>query len=225
MKFRFADFTLSADIRELRHRNRRVHISPKAFELLRALVEGYPAAISKSDLHNRLWPDVFVTHGNLPLLINEIRRVLGDQADDPRFIRTVPRFGYAFQAEVEAMPETQISRDQRQSQSCSLIWATRILPLTTGTNILGREASIDVQLDVPGVSRRHARITIQKGKAIIEDLGSKNGTFVASQPVIGPMPLRDGDRIQLGPVALVFQTSRPIQPTETVTVPAGRPAS
>ena len=55
--------------------------------------------------------------------------------------------------------------------------------LEEGEHILGRDPDVEIFLDSPGVSRRHARITISAGRATIEDLGSKNGTFVGDQRV------------------------------------------
>src|SRR6185436_16384220 len=76
--------------------NRELRLSPKAFELLRLLVDERPRAMSKNELLERLWPDTFVAEANLPSLIAEVRDVTGDDADEPRFIRTIRRFGYAF---------------------------------------------------------------------------------------------------------------------------------
>jgi DNA-binding winged helix-turn-helix (wHTH) protein len=77
-----------------------VHVSPKAFALLAALIERRPKALSKDELHKLLWPDAFVSDANLPNLVAQLREILGDDAHEPRVIRTVPRFGYAFRADV-----------------------------------------------------------------------------------------------------------------------------
>ena len=73
-----------------------VHLSPKAFDLLSILVSHRPKALSKSDLQERLWPGTFVVEKNLANLVSEIRDAIGDDPSNPRFIRTVHRFGYAF---------------------------------------------------------------------------------------------------------------------------------
>jgi DNA-binding winged helix-turn-helix (wHTH) protein len=61
MTVSFGDLTLDTDTRQIRRGAVEVHISPKAFELLTALVDARPRALSKADLHERLWPDTFVT--------------------------------------------------------------------------------------------------------------------------------------------------------------------
>ena len=100
MPTHFDDFTLDESRRELLRANETIHLSPKAFQLLSILTEETPRAISKSDLQERLWPDTFVTEGNLPGLVAELRTALGDDAREPRFIRTLYGFGYSFAAPV-----------------------------------------------------------------------------------------------------------------------------
>ena len=72
--------------------------------------------------------------------------------------------------------------------------------------IIGRDPAVDLVISAPGVSRRHARITLQGSGYLIEDLGSSNGTFLNSQPVTAPVPLNSGDQIGLGrSVLLTFE--------------------
>lgn len=79
-------------------------------------------------------------------------------------------------------------------------------PLADGEHVIGRGEEADIRLSARGLSRRHARVTVRHGRATIEDLASKNGTFCGDVPVIGPTALRDGDVIHLGRrVQLVFQ--------------------
>jgi TolB-like protein/DNA-binding winged helix-turn-helix (wHTH) protein/Tfp pilus assembly protein PilF len=96
MQVTFGDFVLDSDSRELRRGSEPVRLSPKALQLLQILIAERPKAVSKADLQNRLWPDTFVVEKNLANLISEIREALKEDPADPRFIRTVPRYGYAF---------------------------------------------------------------------------------------------------------------------------------
>jgi pSer/pThr/pTyr-binding forkhead associated (FHA) protein len=84
---------------------------------------------------------------------------------------------------------------------------TRRIPLRDGATLLGRDPDATVWLDVAGVSRRHAQITVADGTATLEDLGSKNGTLVADRPVRGRVALRNADRIQLATEVLVYRVS------------------
>src|SRR4051794_40496286 len=104
MRIAFGRFTFDNDTRELLQEGRRVHVSPKAFDLLRVLLERRPNVVSKNELHEKVWPGAFVGDANLSVVIAEIRQVLGDDSKDGRFIRTVHRVGYAFSGAVMDAP-------------------------------------------------------------------------------------------------------------------------
>jgi pSer/pThr/pTyr-binding forkhead associated (FHA) protein len=70
-------------------------------------------------------------------------------------------------------------------------------------------------VDVPGVSRRHARIVVRGAAVEVEDLGSKNGTFVSDRRVDARTPLADRDRVRLGHTVLVYRCARLPGSTET----------
>lgn len=88
-----------------------------------------------------------------------------------------------------------------------------------GDNILGRTGEGVIALDAPSVSRQHARVTIANGEAVIEDLGSKNGTWVGPVEVTGPTPLRNGDEIRLGSLVVTVYAAGNAVTTETIERP------
>src|SRR5262245_4528265 len=94
--YRFDEFALDGDTRRLLKRDQEIHLSPKAFELLFALVANRARAMSRRELHEHLWPSTFVQDANLAGVVAEIRRALDDSVEAPRYVRTVPRFGYWF---------------------------------------------------------------------------------------------------------------------------------
>ena len=104
MTFRFNAFVLDEDSRQLLRGGREVHLSPKAFDLLARLIRARPRALSKAELHDHLWPDTFVTDASLGMLVTEIRSALGDKVRRSRYVRTLHRFGYAFQGRVTEIP-------------------------------------------------------------------------------------------------------------------------
>ena len=69
---------------------------PKAYELLSLLLARRPRVLSKAQIRDVLWPGTSVARDGLPRLVTELRQALGDDAQQPRFIRTVHGFGYAF---------------------------------------------------------------------------------------------------------------------------------
>ena len=208
MKVRFADCTLDADARTVRRGTATIHLSPKAFDVLQVLLEARPTVVPKVDLHDRIWPGTFVVDANLSVLVGEIRKALADSAQAPRYIRTVHRVGYAFCGEVAG---SAAARPASTTSRFWLAWNDRTFALSAGANVIGRNPECGVWLDAAGVSRRHARLTLdtETGGATIEDLGSTNGTFVNETKVEAEVSLRDGDVVHLGSVALTFRAWLP----------------
>ena len=202
MTLRFGDCALDPDARELKREGRRVELSPKALELLLALVEARPRALSAAQLRDRLWPDTFVSEASLRQVVMELRRALGDAPEAGRLIRTVRRFGYAFGA--EASEQAPVGAPPRTPARCALLRGRYELGLYAGENLLGREPDADVRLTSEQASRRHARIVVDDGRALLEDLQSKNGTRLNGRRVSGAVALQPGDRIEIGSELLVF---------------------
>jgi DNA-binding winged helix-turn-helix (wHTH) protein len=211
--YRFGPFTIDSRTRRLLRDGQEVHLSPKAFDLLLSLVENRSRAMSKADLLKHLWPSTFVLETNLAGLIAEVRRALGDAADDPQFVRTMHRFGYWFIGSVHGRDGGE--EPVRSAARYWLIWETKQVPLTEGDNILGRAPDAAVWIDALGVSRHHARIIVEGRDATVEDLGSKNGTYLGAERVTSPCRLADGDQIRLGSVVITFRIPPPVGSTET----------
>ena len=194
-----------------------VHLSPKAFDLLMLLVENRSRAMSKAELHDKLWPSTFVQETNLAGLVAEIRRALDDAAEQPRYLRTVHRFGYWFIGDVrETGPQ---EGTMKPGVKYWLVWEKRQIALSEGENILGRAPDASVWIDAPGVSRHHAKIVLEPSGAAVEDLGSKNGTYVGGRRITSSLALSDGDRIRLGSVVITFRIPPPAGSTETQNFP------
>lgn len=146
-------------------------------------------------------------------MIDEIRGAIGDRARDGEVVRTVHGYGYAFAAEVER-EEPGVSEAAGRAV-CWLLCGSREIALGDGTHIIGREPDAAVWLDSPNVSRHHARVVVRGARATIEDLESKNGSFVGGVRVSAPTPLGCGDSIRIGPFTLVFRISGELASTET----------
>ena len=203
MRLTFGSWEVDTDRRLLTHGGAPTSLSPKAFDLLVVLAHHHEKAFSKAELHRILWPDTFVSDGSLTILVAEIRDVLNDDAEQPQFIRTVRRFGYGFCAPV-------IKRDASPFPSLSggggwVIWGNKSIAVGRTECVLGRSLEADIRFDVPGVSRRHARIVVNGEHVALEDLGSQNGTYLRGERITGRAALADGDEVRLGPVSIVFR--------------------
>jgi DNA-binding winged helix-turn-helix (wHTH) protein len=205
----FSDFAVDFGSRQLLRGAEAIHLGPKAFELLELLLKRRPRALSKAQLQSQLWPRTFVSESNLTSLVTELRTALADDARQPRFIRTVYGFGYAFSGEAEELADTAGVSPPRAVR-LRLFLENREIALRDGENLLGRVDEGVAWLESATVSRRHARILVSGGKATLEDLGSKNGTFVRGRRLTAPSPLSDGDEIRVGEVRMTFRVLAPV---------------
>jgi DNA-binding winged helix-turn-helix (wHTH) protein len=211
MQLRLHDCVIDTDCRQVLRRGREVPLSPKAFQLLAMLAEARPRALSKDALHEALWPRTYVVDANLPNLVSEIRTALHDSAREPRFIRTVHGFGYAFCGDT--------GLDQETSGPATCYWLTcgdQQYRLHPGENIVGRALTADVRLDVAGVSRQHACIVVSGGQVFVEDAGSKNGTCVQGERITSRRALAPGDEVAFGSARVKLRAVDATEPTETV---------
>ena len=202
MRLRFGDVLYDAETRQVFRKGKACSLSPRAFRLLEILIENRPKALSKAELHERLWPGTFVSDANLTNVVAEVRAALGDDAHKPRIIRTVQRFGYAFQAEAVAAP---LQKDRPRYAAYRLVLSDREIMLSPGENTVGRDDAATVWIDDASVSRRHARIVVSDSGATLEDLGSKNGTFLSGRRLRVPARLSDGDVLKIGPASMTFR--------------------
>ena len=96
IRYRFSDFTLSPRRRLLRCEGREIPLIPRYFDLLVLLIERRHEAVHRRDIFDRVWTDVIVSDSALSQAVRTLRRTLGDDSREPRFIRTVARHGYRF---------------------------------------------------------------------------------------------------------------------------------
>jgi DNA-binding winged helix-turn-helix (wHTH) protein len=221
VRVRFGPFTVDAETRQLLRGGLECHLSPKAFDLLWSLIERRPGVVEKTELHARIWPNTFVVDGSLNVLIGQIRQALADEAQRPRFIRTVHGVGYAFCGDAVDVPEHPAAAGPTR---CWLTRADRTFGLTEGDNIIGRDPECAVWLNSPGVSRRHARIRVDSNRRrlTLEDLNSSNGTFLAGAAVEGEIEVSDGATIRFGPIDMKLHLWNAETASETKRIPRKR---
>jgi DNA-binding winged helix-turn-helix (wHTH) protein len=183
-----------------------VHLSRKAFALLELLLGSRPAVVTKSQILDQLWPDCHVTEGSVASLVSEIRAALDG---DWTTLRTVHGVGYAFA--LEATPAAGAACPAATAH-CKLIEKgppARELSLPAGATLVGRSLECAVRVPSSTVSRVHACIDVGPGGALIEDLGSRNGTFVRGVRITRPVQLTDSDTIRIGPAEFIFRIEAP----------------
>ena len=237
MRFLFDDHELDVSARLLQRRGVAVPLTPKAFQLLELLLRRRPAVVSKDEVYASLWPGTFVAEANIPNLIAEIRSALGDSARRPRYVRTAHRAGYAFAgsavettrggAAPQAAPAPAAAAAEpgpRDRLMCSLVGDGRTIPLHDGKHVVGRGADCDLQVASAAVSRRHATLFVRGTRAVIQDLESRNGTFVRGRRIKRAAELHDGDRVRVGDVAFVFRLFSPMSTTHRLGSPHFRRA-
>jgi Tol biopolymer transport system component/DNA-binding winged helix-turn-helix (wHTH) protein len=107
---RFGTFEVDLPAGELRKGGVKVKLTGQPFQVLTILLERPGEVVTRDELQKRLWPDTFVdVDHNLNTAINKIREVLGDSAESPRFVETLPRRGYRFIAPLENAANLPIS--------------------------------------------------------------------------------------------------------------------
>ena len=203
MRVLFGECEFDSGRRLLLRHGRAEPLSPKAFQLLELLLDRRPEAIAKAELLERLWPGTFVSDASLYNLVADVRAALGDGSRAPRFIRTVPRYGYAFHGDARSAPAAGIS-GLAPAGACLLL-GRREWPLSEGSNLVGRDRDCPIRIDSATVSRHHARIVVRPDETAIEDLDSKNGTQVNGQRVEQRAALTDGDQIRVGSVTVTYR--------------------
>lgn len=211
MRLSFGEFTLDAGTRQLLNGRIDVRLSPKAFHLLVILLQARPAVVDRQTLRQQLWPDTHVVDAALGNLVAEIRGALG--AAGTELVRTVHGVGYAFAGEARDV-ERRTAADAGGLPRCWLLWNDRHIVLDGAEAIVGRDPACAVWIDAPGVSRRHARISLTRqaggDSAAIEDLGSTNGTYVNGKAISKPTAIGDGTHLTFGDAALTFRAWRDV---------------
>jgi DNA-binding winged helix-turn-helix (wHTH) protein len=214
VRLQFDDLAFDSETRQIWLGQEEARLSPKAFDLLALLIERRPRAVSKAEIREHLWPGTFVSESNLPTLVSEIRLAIGDRHRKRGFIRTLHSRGYAFRGP-EPLANTPHAVEMAPPDRW-LISTTAEIALTRGENVLGREGPGVILVKSSTVSRRHVRIVIETDRAVVEDLGSKNGTYVNDRRLTTATPIADGDQLRIGSLLFTFRASPPAGSTATI---------
>src|SRR5262245_40798912 len=128
---RFGSFELDLRSRDLRNGSTRMRLQEQPFEILRLMLERAGDVVTREELRQRLWPDgTFVDfEHSLNAAIKRLRAALGDDADNPKFIETLPRRGYRFIADIGESGEAALAADARSAKGDRRGPTARVAPV------------------------------------------------------------------------------------------------
>ncbi len=169
---------------------------------------------TKRDLIDAVWRTEYVSEHALTQVIAELRAALGDDARNPTYIENIPRRGYRLVAAVNSLAAS-VPPARETVVPFKLQSDDGDYSLIQGNNVIGRAADAEVPIDRTEVSRCHARIIVSGTSATIEDLGSKNGTYLNGERLDRPTLLADGDEIWIGRSVARFRFLIEGEPTQT----------
>ncbi len=196
--FRVGDWLVEPDLDRISRGEERRTLRPRVTELLVCLAARPGELASREHLVDGVWQTGFVTVSALTHLVAELRKALGDDPRDPRYVETIPRRGYRLIAPVAPLGRTSVSEHDGPVRFMLVDPEGTEIALTEGEHVIGRSPDATVRIDSREVSRRHALILIRGATATLEDLGSKNGTSLRGRRLEQPATLRDADEIQIG---------------------------
>ena len=177
MGLRFGEFELDRERRQLLLSGQPVPLEPKAYELLVLLAERRPTALSRAQIRDVVWPGVFVSESTLGVAVNAIRQALGDDARQPRFIRTVHGFGYAFCGEVAGEEAVSGEEEARPAETRGPYPGLSSFTEEDAELFFGREAEVEALWE---------RVQRQRLLALIGPSGAGKTSFVRA----GVIPAR-----------------------------------
>jgi pSer/pThr/pTyr-binding forkhead associated (FHA) protein len=163
-----------------------------------------------------VWRTEFVSDHALTQVIAEIRAALEDDARDPSYIENIPRRGYRLVAAVKPIADS-VTEQRRVTLPFKLQGPDGDHSLGQGFNVIGRAEDADICIDKTEVSRYHVKIAVEGTAAVVEDLDSKNGTYLNGERLDRPTTLTNGDEIWIGRSVARFRFLIEGEPTKTET--------
>lgn len=195
--FRLGAWLVEPMLDRITRDGRELRLRPRAMDVLVHLAAAAGALASKQELIEAVWRCEHVSDHALTQVIAELRKAFGDSARSPAFIENIPRRGYRLVAAV-----TPVAAPAPGPQEAVLPFKLQSAdgehPLGQGSHVIGRSGDADIPIDRTEVSRCHARIVVHGTTATIEDLGSKNGTYLNGARLERPTVLANGDEIWIG---------------------------
>ena len=195
--FRLGEWLVEPNLGRLTRGATTVHVELRVMDVLVHLAIHTSELVTRKQLIESVWGTAFIADNTLTHAIAELRSALDDDARNPTYIETFHRRGYRLLARV-GDPKSDESGNIAERSFVTIVDGDRRVRLSKGENVIGRLPWAAVTIESLQVSRRHARIVVEDGCALLEDLGSKNGTHLNGRPVDSLSTLENGDEIALG---------------------------
>ncbi len=219
--FRLGEWVVEPDLGRLTRGGATIVLELKVMDVLLCLARKPGELVTRLDLIDTVWATEVISDNTLTHAIAELRSALGCDAMNPSYIETVHRRGYRLLVGASEPDDTQTAA-AGQSSLFFVVCGDRSVRLAIGGNLIGRLPWATVTIDSVQVSRRHAQIDVDDSTALLEDLGSKNGTYLNGCQLENPANLAHNDRIGLGSHVIVLKlaTTVPTEEGDTPTDPA-----
>ncbi len=158
---RFGTFEVDLPAGELRKSGVKLKLTGQPFQVLTILLERPGEVVTREELQKRLWPDTFVdVDHNLNTAINKIREVLGDSAESPRFVETLPRRGYRFVAPVEGGQSSDVPGGSGVRQDSRMPWVRPHLDPVRRPRVARRGGLFHLQAAANLLHRRRSELSL-----------------------------------------------------------------
>jgi len=221
MSYRFGKFLYDPVERVLLGDGVELPLTHKNRELLLLFLENPRRLLTREKIVENVWGDAAVTDDALRAQIAKLRRALGDAGDG--LVEMVRREGYRWNGDVRMEAEAEALAPARPAKSAvprdahrfRLVLEDREVQLLEGPNVIGRDSRSALWIEHFSVSRRHAQVVVERGRARLEDLESKNGTFLNGRRIARSEPLADGDEIRIGVARIVLRSLSRLQSTRS----------
>jgi DNA-binding winged helix-turn-helix (wHTH) protein len=203
-RFRLGAWLVEPKLNRISAGETTVQLELRVMQLLVLLASRPGELFSRFEILDSVWRSRFVADNTLTHAVAEIRGALGDDPRRPTYLQTIPKRGYRLIAPVSRLEPVRPPRPGILARF-RLVGPDGETVLREGENLIGRAPDSAVPIASVKVSRRHARILVEGGRAVLEDLESKNGTYLDGQRLTAPVELGHGDEIRIGRHAALFR--------------------
>jgi DNA-binding winged helix-turn-helix (wHTH) protein len=176
-----------------------IQLEHRVMEVLVCLADHAGDLVTRRDLVDKVWDEGFISDNTITHAVTELRKAFGDDPRMPKVIETIHRRGYRLIAPVIFDRATPLAPAGRPSSFLAILRDVEI-QLAEGENVIGRAPQAAITVPSIKASREHARIIVDRGLAFLEDLDSKNGTFLNGLRIHHKEQLSSGDLIGIGSV-------------------------